>query len=142
MKLLLFTFALLASYCLAAPLKCSQELEGILSQPNQVALDYFAPYEATIRRQSPLWFNPATQYQVANTFTQETGISAVIQFAIFARNLYPDIMRSWSLAQSATVKEVDETFYSFTMFDSFGQMLTISLYQANTNMPLKQICYQ
>lgn len=135
----------------ATPGRCLRALEEVLAAPNAVAYQYFAPFEATIRRQKDFWFNPATQTAYAESFTQQTGVSVRIRDAS-GTIIYPipdpstrkaqtvSIERSSALNEGVAVRLADNTHYGFNIFDNFGQILSINLYQANTNLPLRQYC--
>lgn len=131
---------------------CLAKLKNVLSPlPSQVpAYQYFAPFEAKIRRQKDFLFNPATRSAYARSFERQNGITVRIRDAN-AAFLYPRVLpnsrvavfqieRSWALNEGVTVRDGNAMFYTFPIFNDSGEMLLIILAQANLDFPFYQYC--
>lgn len=132
---------------------CREELENITNPPpNYVpAAQYFAPLEAKIRRQKPLWFNPALAESVLLSFAVDNQVDIRVRNAYgqFVQHNAPiphqfvlpvTITRSWAMNQAEITKDFRHTFYSFTMFSDLGEMLTVTLIKETALIPRQQIC--
>ena len=137
------------------PNVCLPALKDIVGQVNQIAVNYFSPFEVTIRRQSALWFSAATRNQAIAAFAQQFGVNVFVTDALdktiypvnAAENptdffIYPDQIRAWALNQGSTNRDGSSSYYTFVMFDSFGEMMSVTLSQLNANMPLNQYCFR
>lgn len=134
---------------------CAAELESITNPPpNQVpAAQYFAPMEAKIRRQKALWFNPAIAESVLLSFAAENQVDIRVRnaYGAFVQHNAPipqrfvlpvTITRSWAMDQAEITKDFRLTYYTFIMFNDFGEMLTVTLIKENSLIPRQQFCFK
>ncbi len=133
---------------------CTLALQEILAHPYETAYKYFAPIEKAVRFQSGLLLNPSTRVATAQSLSARYGVTVYISDAsgqfIYEPTPLPleydqflSTARSWALnAGVVSTTGNGQVWFTFPIFDNFGFMLTISLVQLTSNMPLNQICYR